>query len=74
MGGSSLPASYRMSNLLTTCHRCNLIEVERNVAQAFDFGWRVRMGMDPERTPLLYRGRWALLTDEGEVAWNDPPA
>lgn len=69
MGGTTDRKSFRLSNLLTFCWRCNLVSVERQRQQAVDAGWVVRHGVDTEEVPVKYRGCWALLDDLGGVAY-----
>lgn len=40
----------------------------------YDCGWALREGQDPLTTPVLYRGRWVLLDDDGGVQDAQPPA
>jgi 5-methylcytosine-specific restriction protein A len=69
MGGTKRAASYRLSNLLTFCWRCNLVRVERDRQVAVKQGWVVSQYRDPAETKVKYRGRWAMLDDEGGVTY-----
>ena len=52
------------SNAGRICGQCHLI-VESHRTQAFDDGWLVRQSKSPIETPVLYRGEWVLLDDDG---------
>lgn len=41
--------------------------VTQNPAKAHKEGWHVKPWEESADIPLLYRGRWALLTESGEV-------
>ena len=69
MGGSRDPASFRLSNLLTFCWRCNLVAVERERTEALDNGWVVSQWADPSTVAVKYRGKWAMLDDDGGVTY-----
>lgn len=66
-GGSRLPEKNALSNCVLLCdfgcHR--FVESYRTFAERE--GLIVRSHDDPATTPLLYRGRWVLLTDLGAV-------
>lgn len=75
MGGSHDEALNSPANITgvcgsgtTGCH--GRIEISRIIATTY--GWLVRHGMDPEITPIAYRGRWALLGDDGFVDYVPP--
>ena len=54
------------SNALAVCrHDHNLIESRRTLAELL--GWLVPEGSDPAQTPVMYRGGWAWLTEDGRV-------
>jgi 5-methylcytosine-specific restriction protein A len=74
-GSDGLASSYALSNLVvlcgsgtTGCH--GWVESYRTQAEAD--GWLVRRGLQvPADVPVLYRGRWVLLDDEGGVTpWD----
>lgn len=63
-GGTRRPDTNTASNCLLAClmdH--NRIESYRS--RAYDNGWLVRSMQSPLKTPVLYRGEWRLLDDEG---------
>ncbi|AXH69837.1 HNH endonuclease [Mycobacterium phage Krakatau] len=49
--------------LCGACHR----HVESYRAQAFAEGWLVRQSQSPITVPVLYRGNWVLLDDDGNT-------
>jgi hypothetical protein len=66
MGGSRLLAKNAPSNLILVCdthHRW----IESNRTAAEHSGLIVRSHTDPAVTPLVWHGRWVLLTDLGAV-------
>lgn len=44
--------------------------VEANPNAAEEEGWHVRPWGDAATTPVLYRGRWALLLPDGGIQWQ----
>jgi hypothetical protein len=68
MGGSKAPDTNRVTNALALCGSCHRwIEREHNRTESRVMGWLVLQGHDPAMTPLLYRGKWVFLTDDGGV-------
>ena len=67
MGGTSSSSSYAVANLLTLCSTCHLVTVEPNRAVAELNGWVVRRPTDPAEVPVMYRGRWVRLDNDGGV-------
>lgn len=64
MGGSKDPAINEPSNLIHICQQCHSsIESKRTQSEAN--GHIVRRYNEPVTTPLLRRGTWVLLNDEG---------
>lgn len=41
--------------------------IESNRAAAYEYGWLVQRGGDPEEVAFLYRFEWVLLQDDGTV-------
>lgn len=68
----SQQGSWSPANGLHACRACHgritthpwQCDAERN-------GWALRSTTDPASTPCLYRGRWVLLTHDGQTI--DPP-
>ncbi|MGV9540880.1 hypothetical protein ACWDSF_06105 [Nocardia beijingensis] len=74
-GGTSLPWVNQAANGLHVCRRHHdFIEAQR--ALAYAKGWLVaRNGsLTAAEVPVLYRGRWVLLTDDGRVEPAGGPA
>lgn len=70
-GGDKLGVSARMSNLVVLCGSgttgCHGL-IEGNRAESEEDGWIVRRGVtDPANVPVLWRGEWSLLLDDGTV-------
>jgi hypothetical protein len=45
------------------CHN----KIESHRADAFEKGWLVRQGVDPSSVPVLYRGQFVYLGDDGSI-------
>lgn len=80
MGGSRDPKLNLPSNLLVLCGSgvsgCHGFTESRR-EEAYRHGLLVRRGDDPAVVPVMYRGAWVLLVDDGttqaspvHVAWN----
>lgn len=65
-GSSDRGSTNQPSNLICLCEPCHR-EVESRRTLAFDQGYLVRQGEEPQTAPVLYRGRWVLLSDAGHV-------
>jgi hypothetical protein len=65
-GGSRLPEKNALSNLVLVDDRCHTFLESRRMVGAGE-GFIVPSWHDPAETPLLYRGRWVLLADDGSV-------
>lgn len=61
-GGSNREGTNHPSNLLALCAECHR-RVEADRVEAMHSGWLVAQGADPAETPVLYRGRWVVLTN-----------
>jgi hypothetical protein len=74
LGGSRDAATNLASNLLLLCPSSHEY-IESNRAEAYGFGWLVRMAQDPAEVPVLVgNGRRLLyLTDDGRYR-IEPPA
>jgi 5-methylcytosine-specific restriction protein A len=69
-GGSRRPETNLAGNALAICRDCHaFIESQREMA--FRNGWLVRQSQTPADVPVLYRGRWVLLADDGTVTPAD---
>lgn len=64
MGGSRDPAANATSNLFFICYDCHS-SIESKRMQSMGNGWLVSKFEDPISKPILYRGTWVLLDDEG---------
>lgn len=65
-GGSKRADTNTPANCFAICEPCHRY-IESNRTKALESGWLVRQGKNPADIPLLYRGRWALLTEAGGV-------
>lgn len=73
MGGSKRRDTNQASNCLLLCGMDHLfVEAHRDVAIAK--GWLVRQSKDPLATPVLYRGEWVLLDNDGHTYRVPEPA
>lgn len=66
MGGSSREDTNTAANALFTCVACHS-EIEANRAAALMYGWLVRQGHDPADVPVMVRGVWVMLDDQGGI-------
>lgn len=62
MGGSKIRNG--VENLLHLCEPCHRW-VEAHPTDAYQWGWKVRRGLDPATIPVLYRGVATHLTPTG---------
>lgn len=62
MGGSKIRNGA--DNLLHLCEPCHRW-VEAHPAAAYESGWKVRRGLEPADTPVIYRGSITWLTPTG---------
>lgn len=66
MGGSSAADTNTASNALALCYGCHEgVESRRQAAEIY--GWLVPQGFSPRDRPVLRRGDWVLLDDDGAV-------
>ncbi|WP_107984239.1 HNH endonuclease [Rhodococcus sp. OK519] len=70
MGGSRDPAINMPANLIHICAGCH-VRVESKRVQAEGNGHLVRRSQGPSEAPILRRGVWVLLDDEG--GWMSCP-
>jgi len=66
MGGSSAEDTNVASNALNFCVSCHT-EVEANRTDGLRYGWLVRQGCKPEQVPVLRKGEWVFLRNDGGV-------
>ncbi|CAM3288465.1 HNH endonuclease [Stackebrandtia soli] len=71
MGGTKDPAINSPSNLIVLCGDCHR-RVESHRADAEAHGWIVRRPYIPSHEPILRRGVWVYLLDDGEVSETEP--
>ncbi|QAX92667.1 HNH endonuclease [Mycobacterium phage Poenanya] len=65
-GGSRRDDTNVASNGLWACGACHRW-AESYRTQSFADGWLVRQSQSPITVPVLYRGNWVLLDDDGFV-------
>ncbi|AVO21671.1 HNH endonuclease [Mycobacterium phage MooMoo] len=66
MGSTRRPETNLPANCLMVCHLDhNRIESHRTLS--YNNGWLIRSMHNPMETPVLYRGKWVLLDDDGFV-------
>lgn len=65
--GNARKAHDVLSNLLHACHNCHQTRGHRSPAEAYDAGWMLREYQNPLKEPVLRRGRWVLLGDDGSI-------
>jgi len=66
MGGTKRPHVNLAANALCICRDCHrLVESQREMALAN--GWLLRQQQTPAEIPALYRHRWSLLDNAGNV-------
>jgi 5-methylcytosine-specific restriction protein A len=64
MGGSRRDGTNAVSNGLWLCSMChNFVESHRSLA--YENGWLVKQSADPALIPVLRRGVFVLLQDDG---------
>jgi 5-methylcytosine-specific restriction protein A len=76
-GGRKGDAAVRhhvLSNLLHACHNCHQVQGHRHPAAAYAAGWMLREHQNPLSEPVVYRGTWSHLGDDGSVLTIDPYA
>lgn len=61
--------AYNILHACRECHRGNHDDPQR----AIELGQHVSRFADPEGIPVLYRGRWVLLTEGVELVETEPP-
>ena len=66
-GGSKDPDTNKASNGLGVCHHCHRM-IESNRTVALLLGWLVHSRRQPSAVPVMYRGQWRYLNDDGTVS------
>jgi 5-methylcytosine-specific restriction protein A len=69
--GKAAATHHVLANLLHTCRGCHEQHVHRTPAVAYWHGWALREGEDPTAVPVLYRGCWVLLDNQGGTTPTD---
>ncbi len=69
--GAARAAHDVLSNAVAGCHNCHQVRGHANPRAAYDMGWMLKEHQNPLAIPLLYRGSWKFLTDDGRVL-TDP--
>lgn len=64
MGGSSAEDTNTPCNALHFCIPCHT-DVEANRSDGLRYGWLVRQGANPETVPVLRKGEWVQLDNNG---------
>jgi 5-methylcytosine-specific restriction protein A len=63
-GGSRRDDTNTASNGMWLCHHCHfLIEGDRTLS--INLGWLVRQNHSPAEIPVVYRGKFVFLSDDG---------
>jgi hypothetical protein len=76
MGGArsrKVIAHHRLANLNALCAGCHLRYVEAEPTLAYQDGWKVRRGLEPEDVPVrMWDGVWMLGNDGSRTPWALP--
>jgi len=64
MGSTKRPDTNQPANCLHVSAACHAI-IESLRAEAYEFGWLVRQHQTPADIPVLRRGVWVLLDNDG---------
>jgi hypothetical protein len=73
MGGRNAdPTRHAIAKLVSTCRGCHDTYERHDRAEGYRLGFFVPVGSRPSGWPVLYRGRWALLTDIGTIDYLPP--
>ena len=67
MGGTTQRSTNGVTNLIYLCRPCHEW-IENNRDLSTDLGWLLRASQSPTEAPLLYRGVWSLLRDDGTIS------
>ena len=75
-GGTKRPETNQPANLLLLCGSGTTGDhgfYESHRELAFEHGVLVRQNQDPSEVPVLYRGAWVLLDNDGSVTACESP-
>lgn len=72
-GGSKRSDTNLPSNALWVCNMCHL-KIESYRSTSYTNGWLVYQSGQPASVPVLRRGEWVLLGDDGSVVPHDIPS
>lgn len=64
--GAAAERNGRPSNLTYSCSPCHA-HIHQHPAASRDWGWMLLEDADPPTSPVLVRGQWSLLGDDGSV-------
>jgi 5-methylcytosine-specific restriction protein A len=82
MGGSRNPETNQAGNALWLCTTFDSVDggdgchewVESHRSEALEFGWLVPQHRTPSEVPVLRRGLWVLLSNDGSYLTIPEPA
>lgn len=70
-GGSKRADTNTAANCLHLCGVCHRL-IESHRALAYLLGWLLSQNQSPDQQRVMYRGDWALLTDDGSAEpWRE---
>lgn len=74
-GGSRRADTNLASNAIFVCRNCHDF-IERNRVMARENGWLISnfSSRSPAEIPCMYRGKWSLLSDAGDLVYIPAPA
>ena len=67
MGGTRREDTNSPANLVLLCGGYCHRYIESDRLKGLETGYLVQQGHDPATTPIRYRGRWVLLTHDGQI-------
>jgi len=68
--GAAAVVHHVLSNALAGCRGCHSF-LHASPAASYSAGWMLREHQNPLAEPVVYRGQWCLLTDDGSVLPTD---
>lgn len=72
MGGTKRASTQQAANGFAICEPCHRHIETQSRYDAISSGWLVHQYREPADVALLYRGRMALLDNEGGIEWVIP--